>query len=65
MNNELFNTLLQNPILMIVAGGLAVFMAFLLIARRKELPQTYQILFTLVLVLSLLYFGFAVYSRGS
>ena len=64
MNNEFFNSMLQNPIIMIVAGGLAVFMAFLLAVRRKDLPRTYQVLFGLVLVVSLLYFGLAVYSRG-
>ena len=62
MNNEAFNTLLQNPILMIAAGGMAVFMAFLLVARRKEMPMTFRVICGVVLVLSLLYFGMAVYS---
>lgn len=62
MNNELFNSMLQNPILMILAGGLAVFMAFLLIARRRDMPMTFRVICGLVLVLSLLYFGMAVYS---
>ena len=56
MDSELLMNILRNPIIMVLAGGVAVFMAFLLLAKRNDLPRIYQVIFGAVLVLCLVYF---------